>query len=197
MKPLLVIGCGGHAKSVIDIIESTKLWEIIGLIGLEHEVGSSVLGHPIVGTDLDLPDLRMSSDSAVLALGQLPSPRPRQNIQQLLNQLDFKLPTLISPHAIVSQHSRLGEGSIIGHGAIVNANAQVGSYCTINTRALVEHDASIGDHCHISTGALVNGNVVLGTGCFIGSGSIIREGLVLPPDTVVSAGKRVMGWPLF
>jgi len=196
MKSLLVIGCGGHAKSVIDIIESTKLWEISGLIGLQHEVGSSVLGYPIIGTDLDLPDLRRSVDSAVLALGQLPSPQSRQKIQQLLNQLDFDLPSLISPHAIVSMHSRLGEGSIIGHGAIVNANAQVGSYCTVNTRALVEHDARIGDHCHISTGALVNGNVVLGTGCFIGSGSMIREGLVLPPATVISAGKRVMGWPL-
>jgi len=196
MKSLLVIGCGGHAKSVIDIIESTKLWKISGLIGLEYEVGSSVLGYPIVGTDSDLPYLRMSADSAVLALGQLPNPQRRQNIQQLLNQLDFNLPALISPHSIVSQHSRIGEGSFIGHGAIVNANAEVGSYCTINTRALVEHDAIIGDHCHISTGALVNGNVVLGTGCFIGSGTMIREGLVLPPDTVISAGKRVMGWPL-
>ena len=196
MKPLLVIGCGGHAKSVIDIIESTKLWNISGLIGLKHEVGSNVLGYPILGTDLDLPEFRMSVDSAVLALGQLPSPAPRENILQLLNQLDFTLPTLISPYAIVSKHSRVGRGSVVGHGATVNANAEVGSYCTVNTRALVEHDARIGDHCHISTGALVNGNVVLGSGCFIGSGSMIREGLVLPPATVISAGTRVMRWPL-
>ena len=31
---------------------------------------------------------------------------------------------------------------------------------------------------------------------FIGSGAVLREGLNLPPNTVISAGKRVMGWPI-
>ena len=73
--------------------------------------------------------------------------------------------------------------------------------CCSNAYKLREHKLEVTyshltDHCHISNGALINGNVVLGTVCFIGSGSMIREGLVLPPDTVISAGKRVMGWPL-
>ena len=196
MKPLLLIGAGGHARSLIDLIETQGEWHIHGLIGLPEQVGSTVLSYPVIGTDDDLPTLRSTFPAALLAIGQLPDPAPRQRLASQLKHLDFLCPVVISPHAVVSCHASLGEGSVVAHGAIVNAGAAVGVHCTVNTRALVEHDALIGDHCHLSTGTLVNGGVQMGASCFIGSGAILREGLHLPAGTVISAGKRVMGWPL-
>ena len=196
MKPLLLLGCGGHAHSLIDLIESTGQWHIHGLVGLPEQVGSSVLGYPVIGSDADLASLRAASPAAVLAIGQLPDPAPRQRLAAQLEQLGFHCPGLLSPHAVVSRHAQLGPGTTVGHGAIVNAAAVVGSHCILNSGALVEHDVQIGDHCHISTGVLVNGGVRLGSGSFIGSGSMIREGLELPDQTLIGAGKRVMGWPL-
>ena len=83
----------------------------------------------------------------------------------------------------------------MGHGVIVNAGAEIGSHCILNTRSLIEHDVSIDSFCHISTGALINGGVTIGQGSFVGAVHI-RESLVIPPGSVISAGKRVMGWPL-
>jgi sugar O-acyltransferase (sialic acid O-acetyltransferase NeuD family) len=196
MKPLLIVGCGGHARSIIDVVETTGLWEVIGFVGLPHEVGSTVLGHPVLGIDADLPHLRTCCDHAILAIGQigLTSHRPRLALQ--LKQLKFTTPTLVSRHAIVSRHSSIGPGTTVGHGVVVNAGAQVGRHCILNTRSLIEHDAIIGDYCHISTGALINGGVRIGSGTFIGSGALLREGIELPDCTVISAGKRIMGWPL-
>ena len=54
MKPLLLIGCGGHARSLIDLIETQGEWHIHGLIGLPEQVGSTVLSYPVIGTDDDL-----------------------------------------------------------------------------------------------------------------------------------------------
>ena len=196
MKPLLLVGCGGHARSLIDLIESIGQWHIHGLVGLPEQVGSRVLGYPVIGSDADLPSLRVASPAAVLAIGQLPDPEPRQRLVAQLEQLGFHSPVLISPHAIVSRHSQLGPGTTVAHGVIVNAEAMVGAHCILNSNALIEHDVQIGDHCHISTGALVNGGVRVGSGSFIGSGAMIREGLELPEQTVIAAGKRVMGWPL-
>ena len=196
MRPLLLIGAGGHARSLIDLIETQGEWHIQGLIGLPEQVGSTVLSYPVLGTDDDLPTLRSTCPAALLGLGQLPDPALRQRLASQLKHLDFLCPVVVSPHAVVSRHAILGEGSVVGHGAIVNAGAAVGVHCTVNTRALIEHDAQVGDHCHLSTGSLVNGVVQLGTGCFIGSGAMLREGLQLPAGTVISAGKRVMGWPL-
>jgi sugar O-acyltransferase (sialic acid O-acetyltransferase NeuD family) len=196
MKPLLLIGCGGHARSLIDVIETSGQWRIDGLVGLPAQVGSSVLGYQVIASDAELAELRLRCDAAVLAIGQLPDPAPRQRLAAQLQRLGFYSPLVISQHAHVSRHARLGPGTVVGHGVIVNAAAIVGAHCILNSRALIEHDAQIGDHCHVSTGVLINGGVRLGSGSFIGSGAMLREGLQLPPGTVISAGKRVMGWPL-
>ena len=196
MKPLLLVGCGGHARSVIDIIESEKKWKIHGLIGMPHEVGTYILGYEVIGTDENLLNLRNESVDALLTVGQILSSRDRRRLASKLNDLGFNSPVIISPYAVVSKHSVLGAGTIVGHGAIINAEASVGIHCTINSRALIEHNAKINDHCHISTGVLVNGGVNIGSDSFIGSGAMIRNGLSIPEGSIISAGTRVMGWPL-
>ena len=70
----------------------------------------------------------------------------------------------------------------------------VGQHCIINSRSLIEHDVQIGDHCHISTGVLLNGEVTVGSAVYR-QWCHDREGLILPPQAVIGAGKRVMGWP--
>lgn len=196
MKPIIIIGCGGHSRSLIELIESTAEWSIVGLVGLSEQVGRRVLGYPVIGTDCDLPVLRAKCDSVLLAIGQLPDPTQRQALVAELENHSFKFPTVVSPHAVVSKHATLSSGTTVGHGAIVNAGAVIGKHCILNTSSLIEHDAVIGEYCHVSTGALVNGGVRIGPGSFIGSGAIIRDGIKLPRNTVVSAGTRVMGWPL-
>ena len=196
MKRLLLIGCGGHARSLIDLVETTHQWRIHGLVGLPEQVGGEVLGYSVVGTDGQLIALREQCDSAFLAVGQLTSPTSRQRLAALLDQFGFQVPTLISPNAHVSRHALIGSGTVVSHGSIVNAGTKVGQHCILNTHAVVEHDVRIGDHCHISTGALINGGVSVGHGSFIGSGAMLRDSLQIPPGSVISAGKRVMGWPL-
>lgn len=195
-EPILLIGCGGHARSLIDVVESSGRWHVLGLVGLPEQVGEKVLGYPVLGCDQDLPSLRQQCTHALLAVGQIGFPSHRQRLASELERLAFVLPAVISGRAHVSRHAQLGSGLSVGHGVIVNAGARVGDWCILNSNALIEHDAVIGNYCHVSTGALVNGGVKIGDSSFIGSGAVLREGLTLPPQTVISAGKRVMGWPM-
>lgn len=195
-EPLLLIGAGGHARSLIDVVESSGTWHVHGLVGQPEQVGKKVLGYPVLGCDQDLPTLREKCIHALLAVGQIGLSSTRNRLAQELEHLQFSLPVVISGFAHVSPYAQLGIGTSVGHGVIVNSAVRVGRFCILNTRALIEHDVQIGDHCHISTGVLINGGVFVGPSSFIGSGAMIREGLNLPAHTSVSAGKRVMGWPL-
>lgn len=195
-EPLLLIGSGGHARSLIDVVESTSRWYVLGLVGLPEQVGEEVLGYPVLGCDQDLSSLRQKCAHALLAVGQIGLSMQRQRLEANLKRLAFALPAVISDRAHVSRHAQLGVGTSVGHGVIVNAGACVGNHCILNSNALIEHDVVIEDYCHISTGALVNGGTKIGASSFIGSGAVLREGLSLPPQTVISAGKRVMGWPM-
>ena len=194
-EKIIIIGSGGHAKSVIDVIESTNSWEIVGLIGLQSDLNKKVLGYEVVGTDDELKSFRKICKNCFIAIGQIKSSDKRFNIAEKLSKLDFQLPNIISSSAIISKHAKIQYGTFIGHGAIINANVIIGKNCIINSKTLLEHDTEIGDFCHISTGTLINGGVKIGNHSFIGSGTIIREGIKIPPKTILAAGKTILHFP--
>ena len=54
MKKLFLLGAGKHAESCIDVIESTKKFKIIGLIGKKSELGKKVCGYKVIYKDEDI-----------------------------------------------------------------------------------------------------------------------------------------------
>lgn len=190
--PLLLFGCGGHARSCIDVIESEGRFRIAGLVGMVHEIGEEVLGYPVLGSDGELDRLRSLARHAVVTVGQIKSPDVRMNLHDRLTAGGWILPSIYSPFALVSSHATVGAGTMVMHGAIINAGARIGCNCIINSRALIEHDCEIGDHCHIATGAILNGNVSVGGASFIGSGSVVRQDVRIGRRCVIGMGQTVM-----
>jgi sugar O-acyltransferase (sialic acid O-acetyltransferase NeuD family) len=190
--PILLAGAGGHARACIDVIEHEGRFKIGGLVGLAHEVGTRVLGYPVLGTDADLSSLATEFTHALVSVGQIKTPGPRMRLFERLEQCGYSLPAIVSPRAHVSSHATLGAGTIVMHGAIVNAAATVGRNCIINSQALVEHDAKVGDHCHISTAAALNSGVRVGAGTFLGSNSCVRQGIEIGRRCVIGMGQRVL-----
>lgn len=188
MTPVLLIGGGGHCRSVIDVIESGEQYQITGIVQLACEGFTPILGYPVRGDDNALPGLLGQTPCALVTVGQLTNASLRQRLFNKLLDLRVEIPVVVSPRAHVSRHARLGCGTVVLHGALVNAAALVGENCIINSMALVEHDARIGPHCHISTGARLNGGVEVGAGCFIGSGAVIHQGVTIGERSVIGAG---------
>ncbi len=191
-ETILLLGAGGHARSCIDVIEQEGRYIVGGLVGLSQEVGSSVLGYPVLGTDSDLPALLPRFRWVLITVGQIKSPEARIKLHDLLELSGCSLPVIVSPRAYVSAHAKVGAGTIVMHGAVVNAGASIGRNCIINSQALVEHDAIVGDHCHIATAAVVNGNVTIGSGSFIGSNACVRQGTRVAERCVVGMGQLVL-----
>ncbi len=188
MKKILLIGGGGHCRSVIDVIEHEGVFEIAGIVDREDMVGKEVLGYKVIATDGELKDLREKFEFAFITVGQIKNASTRKRLFHELKHLGYKLPVIISPKAYVSRHSDIGEGSVIMHYSMVNANAKIGVNCILNTRSLIEHDAVVGDNCHISTGAVVNGACIIGNEVFIGSSSVLSNNVYVADGSIVGAG---------
>ena len=191
MKEILLIGGGGHCRSVIDVIEQECRFEIIGIVDKPELLGSNVLGYSVIGNDSDLDSLAKKYQYALITAGQIKSPSLRMKLFNLAIKAGFKLPNIISPNAYVSKHSSIGNGVVVMHNAIVNASASVGDNCIINSKALIEHDCVISKHCHISTNATINGGVTLKSGCFVGSGATTRELITISENSFIKAGSLV------
>lgn len=192
-RPRIVLaGAGGHARACIDVIEQEGRFAIAGLTGVAAEVGTLVLGYPVLGTDVDLPRLVREHGHALVTVGQIKTPALRMALFASLERSGADLPAIVSPRAWVSPHATIGAGTIVMHGAVVNAAAAVGRNCILNTLSLVEHDARVGDHCHISTRAALNSGVTVGDATFVGSGTTVRQGLRIGAGCVIGMGQRIL-----
>ena len=172
---IILIGGGGHCKSVIDIIELEDKYFIAGIVDKKELIGQDVFNYKVIGSDDDLEELFKIYKYAIVTVGQIKSSVIRVKLYDKLKKIGYKLPVITSPLSYVSKHSFIDEGTVIMHQALINANSRVGKNCIVNTMALIEHDCVIGDNCHISTAAVINGGVKVENGTFIGSNSTSRE----------------------
>lgn len=191
MKPIVLIGGGGHCKSVIDVIEQQGKYRIAGIVDLKEKAHEQILGYEIFANDDDLEALVKEYSFFLMTIGQIGINPRRTELFESVKEMGGAFPVIISPNAYVSDHARLGEGSVVMHGAVVNAGAGIGMNTIINSKALIEHDAAIGNHTHISTGAIVNGGCRIGMSCFIGSGSVMVQDKSVADKVIIGANSTV------
>lgn len=189
MKPLILVGGGGHCKSVIEVAESAG-FVIKGILDLPENIGHDILGYRVIGTDDDIP-LYVSEADFVVTLGFIKNPLLRIQLHDKIEGAGGHLATIIASSAQISRHAKIGVGTVVLHQACVNADASIGKGCIINTFANIEHDAVIDDYCHISTGAMVNGNCQVGESTFLGSQSVMVNRTSIAEGCIVAAGSMV------
>ena len=176
-EKIVLIGGGGHCRSVIDVIEQTNKYEIIGIIDTKENIGKKVLDYKNIGCDDDLETIFETCQNAIITVGHIKSNDLRVKLFKKVKHIGFNLPVIISPIAYVSKHSFIDEGTIIMHHALINANAKIGKNCIINTKALIEHDCIVEDNCHISTASVLNGGVVVKENTFFGSNATSKQSI--------------------
>ncbi|ORU01010.1 4-amino-6-deoxy-N-Acetyl-D-hexosaminyl-(Lipid carrier) acetyltrasferase [Anaerovibrio sp. JC8] len=188
MEDLVLVGFGGHGKSVADTIEREGKYHIVGYT----DVSKVISKYEYLGTD---DNLRQIFDSgirnAAIGIGYLGKGIIRQKIYSRLKEIGFKLPVMIDPSAVVSSSATIGEGTFIGKGTIINAEAKIGKMTIINTKALVEHECMVGDFTHVAVGAVLCGQVDVGEYAFIGANATVIQCRKVEPYKIIPAGVTI------
>jgi sugar O-acyltransferase (sialic acid O-acetyltransferase NeuD family) len=187
MEKIVIIGGGGHCHSCIDVIEQQGKYTIAGIIDIKEEIGTKIMGYPVIGRDEDIPEMSKRYKNFHIAIGQIKTPAVRIRLYDLVTDAAGILPVIISPLAYVSKHAEIGEGSIIMHHAVVNAGAKIGINSIVNIKAIIEYDAYDGNHCHVSEGAILNGEAQLCDRSFLGSNAVSLQSVIIPPDSFIKA----------
>ena len=191
-QPILLIGGGGHALSLIDVIESTEQFEIKGIVEAVDSSNTALLHYPVIGSDNYLEPLLKTTPNCVLAVGQIMSAQIRKKLFNKTKEVGANFPIIISPTARIANSAKIAEGVCIMHHCVLSHLTEIGENSIINNKVLIEHQTKIGRHCHISTGAIVNGNVDIADECFIGSGAIISQAIQICSNVVIGAGTVVI-----
>lgn len=189
MDNIVMIGFGGHAKSIADSIIRVGKYNIIGYT---DRIDSNC-GFKYLGTDDELKYLfETGIHKAVLGVGYMGKSYIRDSLVSQVKAIGYELPVIIDPSATIADDAIIGEGVFIGKNAVVNADSKVGNFCIINTGAIVEHENEIGDYSHIAVGAVLCGNVKIGCHCVIGANATVIQGRKIGNDCMVGANSTVL-----
>lgn len=184
----MLIGFGGHAKSVADSVERQNKYTIIGYIDKEDKHSK----YKYLGTDEYLEKLYINGiKNAVICIGFLGKGDIRERLYYRLKKIGFNLPIIIDPTAIVANSAVVEEGTFIGKNSIINAEAKIERCCIINTGAVVEHECVVEEFSHIAVNSILCGQVKVGKACLIGANATIIQCITIPERTKIPAGKTV------
>lgn len=188
---IVVIGGGGHAKVLINIIKKSKEFEILGYVD-NFDCGNILDVNYLGNDEVLLEYFNKGVKNIVIGVGQIGLANNRIKIYEKIKNIGFILPNIISRDSVINEKVNLGFGNQIFDNVVINPYTEIGDNNIINTSAIIEHDCKIGSFCHISPGVTIGGGVSIGDNTMIGIGSTIIQGIKIKSNIFVGAHSLVV-----
>lgn len=187
-KKVIIIGAGGHAKVIADIIKASGD-EIIGFLDDNKKIKNKIIfdDKKVLGLLTENEINQYKDMYFIIGIG---NNKIRKKISKRLK--DIKWYTAIHPNAIIGSNVSIGEGSVIMPGTVINTCTNIGKHCIINTCSSLDHDNIINNFVHISPGAHLAGDVQIGEGTWICAGVTIINNIKIEKNNIIGAGATVV-----
>lgn len=189
-RKVVIIGAGGHARVIADIIKKSND-ELIGFLDDNVEIqGKNIFDSKnVIGFIKDCNEIQNNNFEYFFVVG-IGDNRVRKTISEKYSNLKWY--TAIHPSVVTGTDVEIGEGTVAMAGSVINTGTKVGKHCIINTCASLDHDDIIEDYVHISPGAHLAGKVKVGEGSWICAGVTIVNNVNIGQSVIVGAGATVI-----
>ena len=187
-QPVIIIGGGGHASVLVDILKSQNR-DILAVVSPDILENRKVhRGLCRLKYDCDVDSYHPSTVLLVNGIGPDPRLNAKRKVNEYFLEKGYQFDTVVSSSAIVSPYSVLSEGVQILNGAIIQAGVSIGPHSVVNTGVVVEHDCHLGAYNHLAPSSTLCGQVVTKQNVYIGAGAIVINNVVIGEEAIVGAG---------
>lgn len=190
-KSCIIIGGGGHAKVLIDMLNRND-YNIIGYSALSPSNQEIFRDLTYLDAEMNLEGEGYASIHLFNGLGSTGEQNKRKDVYEQWVLKGYTFPTIVHPTSYVADDAKLANGVQVMVGSIIQPTVSIGHNSIINTRSSIDHDCVIGCHVHISPGAILCGNVHVEDEVHIGAGAIIKQGIRIGKGSIVAAGAVVV-----
>lgn len=189
-KPIFLIGSGGHASVLEEIISMTDQ-KLLGILDPNRKPGEKCLNSVVLGGDEFIDEYLPDDISLVNGVGTLPGNNKRIEISKKYREKGFSFSTLIHPSAIVSSEVEIEEGAQIMAGVTIQRDVKIGKDSIINSNSSIDHGCLVGESVHISPGVTLGANVIVGDCSHICLGSSLIQDIKIGKGSIVAAGSII------
>lgn len=194
MKELVLLGPGGHASTVLEVLKQYQDVEIIGFTDADNLNDHLYKDFPILGSDEVLSELLKENKAthAFITVGSTGDNFLRKKLFEKLINLGYQSLNIIDKSSVIAEDINLKTGNLISPGVIINPEVTIGKNNIINTGAIIEHGSRIGSHTHIAPGSVLAGNVEIRDLSHIGLGVKVIEGIKIGKNCLIGAGTVII-----
>ena len=181
-KQIHIIGCGGHARSILDILIHAEPQMDVVFLDANAKNDEYLYGFPILKDKL-----LEKSETLFIALGD--------NMARAACASKYSAHTF---HTIISKSAHVGFETIIKEGVFIGNFVHIGPQVLINQHtiitngAIVEHEVKIGAYCHIGPNVAISGKAKIGDHVFLGVGSTVINNITICSNVIIGAGATVI-----
>jgi len=161
---LLILGAGSHGRDVKEIAESLHIFQKIRFLD------DKVEAEDVIGKCKDAIRFKGEYSCAIVAIGDN---KKRKKLADFLISMNYILPKLVSPTAIISQNAIVGNGTVIMSQANIGAS-EIGGGCIIAPGCNVSSDTTINQYSRVDTAAVIPKGARLPAGSWIKSGTVYK-----------------------
>jgi sugar O-acyltransferase (sialic acid O-acetyltransferase NeuD family) len=193
LQPIVLVGGGGHASDVLQVIEAANAarpaYHVVGILDDAEIDHRRFIGRDVAQIG-SIDDIGAVDATYVLCLGW---PWTRASLARRVGERARPAAPIVHPSADVGIGVELGPGSVVFGYAHLSPFVRLGAHGLVSYLSSVGHDSSFGDHAGIMPGAAVSGGVTGGHRVLVGTGAVVREGVCLGDDVRIGAGAAVIG----
>jgi len=191
MQRVLIIGAGGQAQVVADILKCAHNAgkNVIPLGYLDDDpnlVGRTFLGLPVLGVLAEIANI--PHDALIIAIGNNST---RRRLFEIFRERGENFVIAVHPAAVIGAEVSIGIGTMICAGVVINPGSTIGENVILNTCCTIDHHNCIGNHVHIAPGVRLGGEVEIGDGVLVGIGATVMPRCRVGDWTTVGAGACV------
>ena len=192
VQRLVVMGAGGHAREVLDVLESLPDGPARERTTVFTEPGSTTAAAAALvrqrGYEL-VDDLPADATHYLPAVGE---PGLRRRFARLAEDRGLEPVRAVSPLSTVPTVVRDAPGLVVFPRSHISTAVTLGRHCHLNTGCSLSHDSRLGDQVTLSPGVLLAGGVVVEDDAFLGVGAVVLPGRRIGRGAVVGGGAVVV-----
>lgn len=183
-KNLLIIGCGGHGRVVLDAALKMNVWNNIAFVDDTYPKVRNINSIKVLSKIKNINKLNKNWKYIIIAIGDN---FIREKIKIFINNYNFSFANIIDPSVSISAHAKIGKGNVILANSILATGSIIKNNSIINHGAIIDHDCFIGSNTHICSEVTMSGNVKIGNNVFIGLSTSIINGVHIGNNVKIGA----------
>lgn len=176
----VIVGCGGHARSIADVILDNNQNASIIFLDKNAKSNEKLLGFPVFAS------YNITNENVIIGIGD------NLKRKELSIKYYSNLSNVISKRSYIAKSVNLGKGIFVAHHAHIGVLSKINDFVIVNTGVNIDHECVLDTASSVAPNVTLCGKVHLNENVFLGACATVLPNIKICANSIIGAGTIVI-----